>query len=203
MKRWWLWAALGAALLLITSQQTWASGTWQDPVLGRTRVVVSGAEISGTLTAGALLAGAALLAGLVGSRAVRLVAALCLAGGAVLAGVPAVNTLVAPAPVVEHLARERPGAATVSAGVEDATATLWPGLGLVGVLLVLLGALLCVGQWLQGRTPRARASTAVSDAAGQPPEDPDRNSQARAPQPARPNDPWDELTRGHDPTADD
>lgn len=202
MKRWWLWAALGAALLLIASQQTWATGTWQDPVLGRTRVSVSGAAVSGTLTAGALLAGAALLAGLVGSRPVRLAAAVCLAGGAVLAGLPAVTTLLGPGVAVEQLARERPGGATVSAGVEDATASLWAGLGLLGALLILVGALLCVGQWLQGRTVRTSTGP-LSDAAEQPTGDPDGSSLDRGSRPARPSDPWDELTRGHDPTVDD
>lgn len=200
MSRWWLWAALGATLLLIASQQTWATGTWQDPVLGRTRVATSGAEVSGTLTAGALLAGAALLAGLVGSRPVRLVAACCLAGGAVLAGVPAGRTLLAPGPAVEEMARERPGAATVTAGVEDATATLWPALGLVAAALVMVGALLCVGQWLRGRSTSPGA--AAPGVTGQPADGPDGTG-ARRTRPARPSDPWDDLTRGHDPTVED
>ncbi|WP_114906304.1 Trp biosynthesis-associated membrane protein [Ornithinimicrobium murale] len=203
MRRWWLWAALGTALLLVASQQTWACGSWQDPVLGSTRVEASGTQVAGTLTAGALLAGAALLAGLVGSRPVRLAAAVCLAAGAVLAGIPTVLTLLGPGSAVEEVARQRPGATTVSVQIEAATTSLWPWVGLVAAALVLTSALLCLLHWLHPTGPRSAGVPGASSGVG--PEGADETSQgaSTARRRSRPRDPWDDLTQGHDPTVED
>lgn len=210
MKRWWIWAGLGVMLLLIASQQTWATGNWQDPVLGTTVVEASGSEVAGTLTAGALLAGAALLAGLVGSRPVRLAAAICLAGGALLAGLPAVLALSGPSQSLEQIARQRPGAATLSVHIDGATTTLWPWLGLGAAVLVLLGAVLCVLQWCTTGAPRSAREPAATDATATDPTESDptvtdssARGQQRATRAERPRDPWDDLTRGQDPTIDD
>lgn len=185
MKRWWLWATIGAALLLISSAQTWVTGTWIDPVLGATRLQVSGTQAGSTLTAGALLAGAALLAGLVGSRPVRLAAAVCLAGGGVLAGLPALRSLTSPTTVVSAAATDLPGSVTLTVRVDDAAATAWPWIGLLAAILVLAGAFLSATDWFRGSTPTGR----------------DRTGEAGArPQPKL--DPWDDLTRGHDPTLE-
>ncbi|WP_109471471.1 Trp biosynthesis-associated membrane protein [Ornithinimicrobium cavernae] len=187
MRRWWLWAALGAALLLVSSQQTWVTGTVQDPVLGASVVEASGTQAGSTLTAGALLAGAALLAGLVGSRPVRLAAGICLAGGAVLAGLPALRSLSSPQAVARAVAADRPGAAGQSIRIDDAAATLGPWVGLLAALLVLAGAVLCLLWWV--RAPRP--ATGAEPTGGAP-----RRS-------TRPRDPWDDLTHGQDPTVED
>ncbi|USQ78320.1 Trp biosynthesis-associated membrane protein [Ornithinimicrobium faecis] len=196
MKRWWLWAGLGVMLLLIAAQQIWARGTWQDPVLGTTVVEATGSEVAGTLTAGALLAGAALLAGLVGSRPVRLAAAVCLAGGALLAGLPAVLTLGDPGEPLGQIARQRPGAASLSVHIDDPTTTLWPWLALGAAVLVLLGAVLCVLRWFD--TGASRSPGGGAAATGTTP--PGVSSTRRR---ERPRDPWDDLTHGQDPTVDD
>lgn len=189
MKRWWLWAALGAALLLVSSGQTWASGTFHDPVIGTTLVEVSGTQAGATLTAGALLAGAAVLAGLVGSRPVRAVAAVCLAGGALLAGLPALTGLLRPQDAVAAVAADRPGATGLTVQVTDAAPTLWPWVGLIGALLVLAGALLCAMHWLRSPAgPRATGSDSARRVASRP---------------ARPTDAWDDLSQGRDPTLGD
>ena len=182
---WWLWALLGTVLLLVASQRTWATGSWTDPVLGPTAITATGSQVAGTLTAGSLLSGAALLAGLVGTRPVRLAAGVCLAGGAVLAGLPAIRALTAPAGVLERVASEAPGSATVSAQTVDAAATAWPWVGLAAALVVLAGATLCLVRWWRERAVTVTAT--VPDG---------------SPRGARRADPWDELTRGADPTLD-
>lgn len=188
MRRWWLWGALGAALLLIGSGQTWVRGTWQDPVIGTSLIEATGTQTGATLTAGALLAGAAVLAGLVGSRPVRLVAAVCLAGAAVLAGLPALTALLAPERVVEAVVADLPGATGLTIRASDAAATLWPWLGLLGALLLLVAAVLCALQWRRLPHPGGTGGPA--------------GRQPAAPRP-RPADAWEDLSRGRDPTLDD
>lgn len=224
MRRWWVLAALGTALLLVCSGQTWVTGTATDPVLGATRIEATGAQAGGTLTAGALLAGAALLAGLVGTRPVRLAAAACLAGGGVLAGVPVSRSLLSPGAVAEAVAADRPGAAGLTMRVEDAAPTLWPWIGLLGALLVLLGALLCALVWFRPQSPEAAQQGRESDSGSRREVDvlTDSGSKAtdsgssaesgvsRAATDAGPgrargqrsNDAWDDLSRGDDPTVD-
>lgn len=187
MRRWWLWGALGAAVLLVSSGQTWVTATWQDPVVGASLIEVTGTQGGATLTAGALLAGAAVLAGLVGSRAVRWVAAGCLTGGAVLAGLPALRSVLDPAGVAEGIAADRPGATGLTVEVTDAAATLWPWVGLLGALLVLVGAVLCAVH----RAGAPRPGTAAAAAPG--------GAGDRGPRPA---DAWDDLSHGRDPTVD-
>lgn len=220
MRRWWVLAALGTALLLVSSGQTWASGTAADPVLGATRIQATGAQAGSTLTAGALLAGAALLAGLVGTRPVRLAAALCLAGGGVLGGLPVIRTLADPGAVAAAVAADRPGAAGLTLQIEDAGATFWPWVGALGAVLVLLGAILCALGWLRppqsdatrsgadlpaeprGSTDGASTNGASTDRAtgGAPEGSPADPAQRRG---QRSNDAWDDLSRGDDPTVDD
>lgn len=183
---WWLWAVLGTVVLLIAAQRAWVTGSWEDPVLGRTALSATGAQVGATLTAGALLSGAAFLAGLVGSRPVRLVAGVCLAGGAVLAGLPALRALAEPAGVLQQQAREAPGSATASVLATDATATVWPWVALVAGLLVLASSVLCLLRWRRDRQG-ATGARPVGESAVRP---------------ARAVDAWDELTRGEDPTLD-
>lgn len=187
MRRWWLWVALGVAVLLVCSGRTWVTGTAVDAALGGTRVEATGPEAGATLVAGALLAGAALLAGLVGTRPVRLASAACLAAAAVLAGLPVIRSLSAPGAVVADVAGDLPGVITTAVRIEDAAVTAWPWVALLGVLAVLAGSVLClvaaVGGSQQARDGEQEASGARST--------------------ARRADPWDDLSRGHDPTVGD
>lgn len=188
MTRWWLWAALGVALLLVSSGQTWVSGTVVDPVLGGTQVRATGGGAGGTLVAGALLAGAAFLAGLVGSRPVRLASAVCLVGGAVLAGVPAVRSLSAPGEVTAQVAAELPGSVGSTVLIEDPVASAWPWVALLGAVLVLASGVLRLLGALRAR----------------PVDETERAAEARASRrEQRAVDPWEELSRGQDPTLDD
>lgn len=187
-----MWAGLGVALLLVGSGQTWVTGTAVDSVLGGTRVEVSGSQAGTTLVAGSLLAGAALLAGLVGTRPVRLAAALCLMAASVLAGLPALRALTAPRDVVAAVAADRPGVVTTGLRIEDAATTGWPWVALVGAVAVLLAGVLCVLMWL--RTPPADGPDADGTEAG--PGGTTRRVE-------RPSDPWEDLSRGHDPTLED
>lgn len=186
-RRWWVWAAIGAALLLVGSTQTWVRGTVTDPVLGASLVEATGAQAASTLMAGALLAGAALLAGLVGARPVRLVAAACLTGAGLLAGLPAIRALTSPADVARDVASDLPGQLGSAIQVDDAAATVWAVVGLVGAVLVLVGGLLCLVTWFRAAGHRS---------GGQPV--PSANTRRE-----RQADPWDDLTHGHDPTVDD
>lgn len=199
MKRWWVLAALGTALLLVSSGQTWVTGTAADPVLGATRIQATGAQAGSTLTAGALLAGAALLAGLVGTRPVRLAAALCLAGGGVLAGLPVIRSLADPAAVAAAVAGDRPGAAGLALQIEDAGVTFWPWVGALGAVLVLLGAALCGLVWLRPTQPaRVHPSSPASEGAAPGPAQGPAQGRGQ-----RGHDAWDDLSRGDDPTVDD
>ncbi|NLG21647.1 MAG: hypothetical protein GX555_09510 [Actinomycetales bacterium] len=188
MRRWWLWVALGAALLLVSSGQTWVTGTAVDSVLGGTRIEVTGTQAGATLLAGALLAGAALLAGLVGSRPVRLASAVCLAAAAALAGLPAIRSLSAPQDAVAQVAADLPGIITTAIRIEDAAVTAWPWVALAGAAAVLAGAVLCLVSWLRG------GSEESADGSG-------RRSASRPAE--RRSDPWEDLSRGHDPTVED
>lgn len=206
MRRWWVLAALGTGLLLVCSGQTWVTGIATDPVLGATRIEATGAQAGSTLTAGALLAGAALLAGLVGTRPVRLAAAACLAGGAVLAGVPVMRSLLSPGAVAEAVAADRPGAAGLTMRVEDAAPTLWPWIGLLGALLVLLGALLCALVWFRPQSLTAARKGREADSGSSTASGVSRAATDAGPAPGRgqrSNDAWDDLSRGDDPTVDD
>lgn len=194
MRRWWLLAALGGAVLLIGSSQEWVGGRVVDPVLGTTTLSVTGTEAGRTLVAGALLAGASVLGGLVGARPVRVVAGLCLLGAAVLTGQPALRSLTDPDAVVADAAASLPayaGASVVT--TEAAGATAWPWLALAGAVLLTLGGLALLVRTVRG-TDTARAapdSAASADRAG-----------AAGTGAAR-QDAWDELTRGEDPTLED
>ena len=198
MRRWWALAALGTALLLVSSGQTWASGTAADPVLGATRIQATGAQAGSTLTAGALLAGAALLAGLVGTRPVRLAAALCLAGGGVLAGLPVIRTLADPGAVAEAVAADRPGAVGLTPQIQDAGTTLWPWLAALGAVLVLLGALLCALLWFRAQPPAATGTASEPDPAVGAPGSMDARSMDARSMDARS---MDAGSTGHGPTG--
>lgn len=186
MKRWWLLVALGVLVVLIGAGRTWVSGTVTDPVLGGTIVQASGTATGATLVAGGLLAGAALLAGLVGSRPVRLAASLCLAAAAVLVALPAGRALTSASDVVADAAADLPGAVTTGHSVSQVATTIWPWLGLVAALLILAGAAASLVVWSRGAGQRDERAA---------------RQQASRREPVR--DDWDDLSRGYDPTIED
>lgn len=230
MRRWWLLAALGVAVLLIGSGQEWVGGRVVDPVLGATTVSVPGTEAGSTLMAGALLAGAAVLAGLVGARPVQVVAGLCLLGAAALTGAPGLQAVSDPSGVVQEAASGLPayaGASVVT--TEAATGTIWPWLALAAAVLVALSGLALLVRALgpasrrhtstttapagatgseagaTGSEAGATGSGATSSEAGSTGSKGEpTGSQVREPRTgAARQDAWDELTRGGDPTLDD
>lgn len=184
---WALAAVLGAALLLVASARPWLEVTTDDAVLGQAALSVSGGEMSRAVPAAALLAGAALVAGLVGSRVVRVIAAACLLLAAVVAAVPVLGALTDPAGAAQPALRERTaitGVAPDAGPVAGASATwaVW-----VAVLAVLLFTLAAVLRVLPGPA-RSRTPTAPSS------DEPGREVGAATD--------WERLSAGDDPTAD-
>ncbi len=189
--------ALGALLLFLASSRTWATVVVSDPGLPTITVVIPGRE----LTFGAPLALLALAAtaGLIALRRVgRMVAGLVLLGCALPALVSVVvfasthDSSLGAGDWIANIASERAGVAVSAAGT---SVTLWWVVEVVGVLLVVMGAVLAVvasRDWptLGNRYERSAGASATAAASG-----------SRAAPAPEPGSAWDQLDRGIDPTA--
>lgn len=171
--------ALAVILLVAANTRTWVSGSVTDAVLQGAHTEASGGKAAPALLAAALVGAAAVLATLTTGRIARWIAAVI----TLLAGVV---TVVAVLVVVRNPVKTLADVATTMTGHTGdrkvtADLTLWPWIGLLGgVLLVLTGVLAIIGArtWsgLSSRydAPTAAKATARSD--------------------------WDMLTDGEDPT---
>ncbi|MFE3324097.1 TIGR02234 family membrane protein [Streptomyces sp. NPDC059176] len=181
--------AVGAAVVLLASGQTWASGT-AEVGGGSVPLDAGGRDVTGVPAALAVVGLAALVAVFAVRRTGRMLvsALLALAG----AGVAAAAFLGASdSAALDERARTTTGDAAAS--IHALTHTAWPYAAAAGGLLILLAGLLALrfgGSWptMSGRYER--------DAVARP-----RKARAAA-DPDRPEELWKALDRGEDPTGD-
>ncbi|MBB5933534.1 TIGR02234 family membrane protein [Streptomyces zagrosensis] len=187
-----LFAALGAALVLLASGRTWAEGNAVF-AQGDLRRAVDGQDITGLPGALAIVGLAALIAvfaarGL-GRYAVAGVLALCGAGIAVGSLLALDDTS-----ALEAKAAETTGIADTA--IHGVSHTPWPWVAFTGGVLIFLAGVLALGYgraWpaMSGRYERAGGDT-----------DRPRPRRSRpAPDPDRPEELWKALDRGEDPTG--
>ncbi|WP_425281845.1 TIGR02234 family membrane protein [Streptomyces ficellus] len=187
-----LLGALGAAVVLLASGQTWAEGTVAVGG-GSVPLDAAGGDVTGVPTALAIVGLAALVAVLAVRRAGRFLVSLLLtlsgAGAAVAAYLGASDRA-----ALDEKAAGTTGDA--AARVEALTHTPWPYVTAAGALLIVVAGLLALrhgrtwpamsGRYERDGGPRAPRTTRPAGAAG----------------PDRPEDLWKALDRGEDPTHD-
>lgn len=186
---WLLLAGAGALVVLVAVSRSWLVASAGDAVLGTVQVSVTGSQASPLVPAAALLAGAALVAGLVGSRPVRVTAGVALLTAGLLAGVATAGVLLDPAAAAQAALTERTGVAGAVTGVgvvASVAVSGWPWSALTGALC-LAGAgvvrLLTAGAGAAGRTEQGTAAETAADR---------RERHERGD--------WDRLSAGEDPT---
>lgn len=181
--------AVGAAVVLLASGQTWAGGT-AEVGGGSVPLEADGRDVTGVPAALAVVGLAALVAVFAVRRTGRLLvsALLALAG----AGVAATAFLGgSDSAALDEKARRTTGDAAAS--VHALTHTAWPYVAAAAGVLILLAGLLALrygASWpaMSGRYERAGGS---------------RPRKARpAADPDRPEELWKALDRGEDPTGD-
>lgn len=192
----WLLAAACALVLLVAAGRPWLTSTAPDPVLGTSRLEVTGGQVSPVLVAVAVLALACVLAALLGSRALRLIAG----AGLMVAGALALgSTLVVmldPVPAVEAALSARTARTGASGQVSQAQPTLWPWVG--GAVAAAMVVLAILGLATSG-TPAVERAVSAGDRA-RPAGQAAATQADRAPDAAPGHDAWDRLSRGEDPT---
>ncbi|ORT53941.1 TIGR02234 family membrane protein [Streptomyces sp. CB03238] len=187
-----LLGAVGAAVVLLASGQTWAEGTVAVGG-GTVPLDAAGGDVTGVPTALAIVGLAALVAVFAVRRAGRYVVSLLLtlsgAGAAAAAYLGASDSA-----ALDEKAATTTGDA--AARVEALTHTAWPYVTAVGALLILLAGLLALRH---GRTWPAMSGRYERDGGPRP----RKAGRAAGPaDPDRPEDLWKALDRGEDPTRD-
>ncbi|MFC8919439.1 TIGR02234 family membrane protein [Streptomyces sp. NPDC047821] len=183
--------AVGAAVVLLASGQTWAEGT---VVVGGGTVPLdaAGGDVTGVPTALAIVGLAALVAVFAVRRAGRLLVSLLLtlsgAGAAVAAYLGASDSA-----ALDEKAASTTGDAAARVGA--LTHTPWPYVTAAGALLILLAGLLALrhgrtwpsmsGRYERDGGPRTRGRAPAAAASADP---------------ERPEELWKALDRGEDPT---
>lgn len=190
MRRWW-WplGAVATLVLLVSASRPWVSGTTADPVLGASTVTATGSQLGALAVGGALLAGAGLVAGLLGSRRVRLLAAACLLLAAGMAAWQAVAAVLDPVGGLEPVVAERTARSGATGSVTAATATAGTWMAGAAALALVMAAAGCLAHGLAGPSAPQRPG-------GGPP----APARQRGGEP-RDGTAWDRLSRGEDPTA--
>ncbi|RFU85879.1 TIGR02234 family membrane protein [Streptomyces triticagri] len=180
--------ALGAAVVLLASRQTWSEGE-AATAGGALHQIVKGSDVTGAPAALAVVGLAALVAVFAVRRTGRILVSALLA----LSGLGTVAAALAGAGDDAAL-DEKAATATgdAAAGIASVTHTAWPYAAVAGGALLLLAGLLALrfgGRWpaMSGRyerdgSPRPRMAPARVD-------------------PDRPEDLWKALDRGEDPTG--
>ncbi|MBT2504580.1 TIGR02234 family membrane protein [Streptomyces sp. ISL-98] len=184
-----LLGALGAAVVLLASGQTWAEGA--AAVGGGTLPLdAEGRDVTGAPAALAIVGLAALVAVFAVRSGGRLLVSVLLA----LSGAGAAATAFLGASdsgALDEKAAEMTG--DTAATAESLTHTAWPYVTAVGGLLLLIAGLLALRY---GRTWPAMSGRYERDGTPRP------RKAAAAPDPDRPEDLWKALDRGEDPTRD-
>ncbi|MEV3991832.1 TIGR02234 family membrane protein [Streptomyces sp. NPDC049837] len=184
--------AVGAAVVLLASGQTWAEGTVAVGG-GTVPLEASGGDVTGVPTALAIVGLAALVAVFAVRRAGRFLVSLLLT----LSGAGA--ALAAYLGATDSAALNAKAAATTgdaAARIGTLTHGAWPYITAAGGLLILVAGLLALrhgrtwpamsGRYERDGGPRERKGTRTAAPAG----------------PDRPEDLWKALDRGEDPTRD-
>jgi len=182
-----LCGALGAAVALLSSRQSWSAGTVE--VVGtHFPLTAKGSDVTGVPAALAIVG----LAALVAVFAVRRAGRLLVAGLLALSGAGTVAAALLGAGDGSALDEQAAQAAGDSSATATAlTHTAWPYVAAFGGALILVAGLLAL--WY-GRLWPAMSGRYERDGAPRP----------RAPRPAdpdRPEDLWKALDRGEDPTG--
>jgi uncharacterized membrane protein (TIGR02234 family) len=187
-----LLGALGAAVVLLASGQTWARGSAAVGG-GSVPLVAGGRDVTGVPAALAVVGLAALVAVFAVRRAGRLLVSLLLAlsgaGAAASAFLSASDST-----ALDDKARQTTG--DTAATVDALTHTAWPYVTAVGSALILLAGLLALRyarNWpaMSGRYERGAGTKGGQDGAA---------PRRRSFDPDRPEDLWRALDRGEDPT---
>lgn len=183
-------AVLGAALAAIAAGLTWWSADFSDPLTGPETITASGSSVASELVPVALVALAGLGAALATHGLLRrIVGAVLLVGGALVAVRCGLALGAAPASLVDDLPRpaDPVGAARLS--------PLGPVLGMVGGLLIAVaGGLIVAGRGARPMSARYEAP-GVSGSVR-----PGRRAGSAASAQAAPEDWWKALDAGSDPT---
>lgn len=182
--------AAGAAVVLVAGGRTWSEGA-AEAAQGAVQLEAGGRDVTGLPAALAVVGLAALVAVFAVRRVGRAVVAALLA----LSGAAVVLTSVLGASDTAALRAEAARATGLTqAGAEQVTHTVWPWLSAGGGLLLLFAGLVALRyghRWpgMSGRYDRGEPSAAARR----------RSSPA---DPGRPEDLWNALDRGEDPTRD-
>jgi uncharacterized membrane protein (TIGR02234 family) len=182
---------LAAVLLLVSASRTWVEGSVRDVVLGATALHGSGTQVAPGVLAAALVGAASAVAAATSGRVVRTVAAVATVLAAVLALVGAVGVLADPGSAVGRLAATSTGR-TGTVGAQGRI-TFWVVAAVVAAVVMGLAGVAAVAgsrRW-SGLSSRYDAP---GDAGVSP------EASAGRPSTAREESPWDQLTRGEDPT---
>jgi uncharacterized membrane protein (TIGR02234 family) len=212
--------ALGAGLMLLAVSRTWAHAILQDPLVGRLSVDASGRDAAPAVAAVALVALAGAVAVLTLRTIGRFVAGVLLVVSGAAALGAAVDVVRTPSDALRSVVSGATGRTGGAPPVAQQTA--WPWVAVAGAVLVLVGGALAVARarrWsgLSGRydAPVGPASSArpeqVPDGAGDgvvPALHTGRREDGLADDTLEQTadevpdvDPWDQLSRGEDPTA--
>ncbi|MGW2561308.1 TIGR02234 family membrane protein [Streptomyces sp. NPDC001514] len=183
-----LLGAVGAAVVLLASGQTWAEGT-VDAIGGSVPLEAGGRDVTGVPAALAVVGLAALVALFAVRRAGRLLVSVLLTLSGAGAAVAAYSSVSGTAALDEQARRTTGDSAAV---VDSLTHTAWPFVTAAAGLLILAAGVLALrygAAWpaMSGRYEREGAGPRKAAAAT----DPDR-----------PEDLWKALDRGEDPTRD-
>ncbi|WP_151772788.1 TIGR02234 family membrane protein [Streptomyces abyssomicinicus] len=183
--------ALGAAVALLASRQTWAEGS-AEVAGGAFPLTATGSDVTGAPAALAIVGLASLVAVFAVRRAGRvLVAALLALCGA--GTVAAALFGVADRAALDEKAAQVSGDA--SAAVTGLSHTSWPYAAAFGGALILTAGLLAL--WRGSRWPGMSARYERGAGVPRP-----RRAEGAAPAgPERPEDMWKALDRGEDPTG--
>lgn len=193
----WLLAAACALVVLVAAGRPWLTSATPDPVLGTSRLEVTGGEVSPVLVAAAVLALACVLAALLGSRPLRLSAAAGLTVAGALALGSTVLVVLDPLQGVEAALSARTARTGASGQVSQAQLTFWPWVGGTAAAAMVVLALVALAR--PGTAPGTERAAAAGDRAHRG--DPAAAGEAdRTAHPAPGPDAWDRLSRGEDPT---
>lgn len=180
-----LLGAIGAAVVLLTSGQTWAEGTAE--VGGGTLALdAEGRDVTGVPAALAVVGLAALVAVFAVRRAGRVLVAAVLALSGAGAALAAFRGAYDSSALDAEAARTTGNA---SATIDALTHTAWPFVTTAAGVLILLAGVLALRYGRQWPSMSGRYERESTPRAAKPPADPDR-----------PEELWKALDRGEDPT---
>jgi uncharacterized membrane protein (TIGR02234 family) len=221
--------AAGAGLMLLAVSRTWVHAVADDPLVGRLAVDATGRQAAPVVAAVALVALAGAVAVLTLRTIGRSVAGLLLVLAAGAAAAAALGVARTPSDALRSVLSDATGRS--GGPLPVAQPTVWPWVATAGAVLVLLGAAVAVARarrWSglsakydaptrpAGVTPTRRqpplGATDVGErgadvrgtergatgdrAATGPPGEADHGASSSAPP-----DPWEQLSRGEDPTV--